>query len=178
VEVLFRQVQHQVRIVNELLDVSRITRGLIKLHPEPLDLVRLVRDVSEDYRLTLEQERVALRCELPEHPLWVNGDTTRLAQVGSNLLSNALKFTPAGGQVTVGVGGWRLGVGASDGSDKSDGSVCPSTTSLAGTRPTANPQPPTPLAVLTVADSGIGIDPELLPRVFESFTQGDRTLAR
>jgi PAS domain S-box-containing protein len=144
VQVLRRQVQHQARMVNELLDVSRITRGLIELHLEQLDLVRLARDAAEDYRASLEQERIALDLELPEGPLWVWADPTRLAQVVSNLFSNALKFTTAGGRVTVAV------------------------------QPGADPS----RVVLTVADTGIGIERELLPHVFESFSQGDRTLAR
>lgn len=144
VQVLRRQVQHQARIVHELLDMSRITRGLIELHLEQLDLARLVREVAEDYRVSLEQERITLTCDLPDQPLWARGDPTRLAQVLSNLLSNALKFTSAGGQVIV------------------------------AARPGADPSQ----VVLTVEDTGIGIDPELLPDVFESFSQGDRTLAR
>jgi PAS domain S-box-containing protein len=144
VQVLRRQVQHQARMVNELLDVSRITRGLIELRLEPLDLVRLVRDVTEDYRVALEQERIELHLEVPEEPLLVMGDSTRLAQVVSNLLSNALKFTAAGGRVTVGV---------QRGTDLSR-------------------------VGLTVRDTGIGIEPELLSHIFDSFSQGDRTLAR
>lgn len=144
VQVLRRQVQHQARMVNELLDVSRITRGLIELRPEPLDLVRLVRDVTADYRVALEQERIDLNLELPEDSFRVMGDPTRLAQVVSNLLSNALKFTSAGGRVTVGI--------------------------QPGTDPAR--------VVLTVRDTGIGIEPALLPHIFDSFSQGDRTLAR
>jgi PAS domain S-box-containing protein len=143
-QVLRRQVQHQARIVNDLLDVSRITRGLIELRPEALDLGRLVRETAEDYRVAFEQERIALQLELPESPLWVKADPTRLAQVVSNLLSNALKFTPAGGRVTV---------RAQPGDDASQG-------------------------LLTVTDTGIGIEPELLPHIFDSLSQGDRTLAR
>jgi PAS domain S-box-containing protein len=168
IQVLRRQAQHQARIVNELLDVSRITRGLIELRPEPLDIARLVREVAEDYRVALEQERIALQLDLPETPLWVRADPTRLAQVVSNLLSNALKFTPAGGRVTVSVasGQWPV---AGEGTDTSLSPPLPELTTDHG---------PLTTAVLTVQDTGIGIEPELLPHVFESFSQGDRTLAR
>jgi PAS domain S-box-containing protein len=160
IQVLRRQVQHQARIVNELLVVSRLTRGLIELRPEPLDLGRLVRDVAEDYRLALQQEQVALELALPESPLWVNGDPTRLAQVVSNLLSNALKFTPAGGRVTVSVvsGQWSV---PSSGEGGDSVVSAPSLTTA-----------------VVVRDTGIGIEPELLPHIFDSFSQGDQTLAR
>jgi PAS domain S-box-containing protein len=91
--VLKRQVQHQARLVDDLLDTSRITRGRLELHRQRLDLVRLVREAADDYRTSLEETRLELRLELPSEPIWVDGDPTRLSQVLSNLLSNAMKFT-------------------------------------------------------------------------------------
>src|SRR5207249_750496 len=90
-EVLARQLRHQSRLVDDLLDVSRITRGLVEIHRERLDLGRLVREAAEDYRFTLERAGLTLTLDLPPQPLEVIGDPTRLAQVVGNLLSNAAK---------------------------------------------------------------------------------------
>jgi signal transduction histidine kinase len=96
-----RQVRHLTRLVDDLLDVTRITRGKVRLQRQRLDLARLVRTTTEDRRPTLEQAGLRLELELPETPLWILGDPTRLAQVLSNLLDNASKFTDRGGAVRV-----------------------------------------------------------------------------
>ncbi|HEV8334923.1 MAG TPA: ATP-binding protein [Candidatus Polarisedimenticolia bacterium] len=140
-EVMGRQVKHLTHMVEDLLEVSRITHGKITLRRERVDLARLVRQSVEDHRALLEASGVSLEAEVPQVPLWVVGDPTRLAQVMSNLLDNAGKFTPAGGRVTV-----KLAAGDE--------------------------------AVLTVCDTGIGIEPDVLPRIFESFTQADHSLDR
>jgi CheY-like chemotaxis protein len=145
-EIIERQTIHQARLLDDLLDVSRITRGKILLRPERLDLARLVRDATEDCRSLLEEGGVAFTLKLPEEPVWVEGDPTRLAQVMSNLLQNAVKFTDRGGHVTV-----RLAVDAIGGAGR---------------------------ATVTIRDTGIGIEPEMLPRVFEAFAQADRSLDR
>jgi signal transduction histidine kinase/CBS domain-containing protein len=141
---LERQIRHLGRIVDDLLDVTRITRGRIELRRERMDLARLVREVVEDHRGLFEGNRLEFGAEVPAESIWVRGDRTRLAQVIGNLLQNAAKYTDPGGRVTV-----RLTV------DRTSQQ-----------------------AVLTVEDNGIGIDAELLPRVFDMFTQADRTLDR
>src|SRR5712692_7079193 len=108
--IIERQTIHQARLVDDLLDVSRLTRGTILLRPERLDLARLVRDATEDCRSILEEGGVAFTLELPEEPVWVEGDPTRLTQVIGNLCQNAAKFTDRGG--TVGVRCSVLGVGS------------------------------------------------------------------
>lgn len=143
VKVLQRQVLHQSRMVDDLLDVSRLTRGLMVIRQEPVDLNRLVRDTAEDYRATLEAEGLTLELDLACADLWVHGDTVRLVQVLGNLLTNAAKFTARGGRVTVAT-----------------------TADEAGN------------ARVTVRDTGEGIVPKLLPVVFDSFVQGERSLAR
>jgi PAS domain S-box-containing protein len=100
-EVLERQARHMARLLDDLLDVSRITRGKISLRRERLDLGRLVRESVEDYRGTVDAASLTLTLELPEEPVWVDGDATRLAQVVGNLLQNATRFSDPGGQVTV-----------------------------------------------------------------------------
>jgi signal transduction histidine kinase len=142
--IMERQTQHIVRLVDDLLDVSRITRGKVRLRPERLDLSRLVRTAAEDRRPCLERAGLTLAVEVPETPLWATGDPARLSQVLNNLLHNAAKFTDPGGSVDVGL--------------TADG---------------ARTQ-----AVLTVRDTGVGIEPDVLPRVFETLCQADRSLDR
>jgi signal transduction histidine kinase len=100
-EIIERQVEHQRRMLDDLLDVSRVARGKITLHPVALELARLVRDVAEDHRHNLEAGRLTLTLDLPDAPVWVSGDPTRLAQITGNLLQNAGKFTDPGGSITV-----------------------------------------------------------------------------
>ncbi len=142
--VMERQVNHLSRLVEELLDSSRVASGKIVLHRERLGLVLLVREVLEDHAAELKQAGLALEADLPGMPVSVEADATRLSQVLSNLLKNAAKFTDPGGRV-----------------------FCRLATDLAMRR-----------AVLTVRDTGIGIEPETLPHVFETYAQGNGGLAR
>jgi signal transduction histidine kinase len=97
VDAITRQARHMTRIVDDLLDVSRISRGKIELARKRLDLVRLVRESAEDLRGTLESKQLELHLNLPTDAVWVDGDSTRLTQVLGNLLHNATKFTEPGG---------------------------------------------------------------------------------
>jgi PAS domain S-box-containing protein len=99
--IIERQVGHVTRLVDDLLDVSRISRGLVELQRARVDLVEVVRRTAEDHRALLGARSIALELELPARPVYVDGDHVRLAQVLANLLHNAGKFTPAGGTVTV-----------------------------------------------------------------------------
>ncbi|HTQ78577.1 MAG TPA: sensor histidine kinase [Thermoanaerobaculia bacterium] len=139
-EVIERQVRHLVRMVDDLLDVSRITRGKVELRRELLDLVEVIRQTVEGNRALWEDRQLSL--ELPTHPLPLTADLTRLEQIVSNLLRNAAKFTEPGDRITV--------AAMAEGGE----------------------------AVVRIADTGIGIAPELLPRVFDLFTQGDQSLDR
>jgi PAS domain S-box-containing protein len=143
-EIMDRQVQHLGRLVDDLLDVSRITRGKIALHHERLDWARLIRLGVADRRSTLEEAGLQLTLEAPEVPVWVNADPTRMAQVLDNLLDNARKFTGRSGEVSV-----RL------------------------TAPASSEE-----AVLTVSDTGVGIEPGMIQRLFEPFVQADNSLDR
>jgi len=143
-DMIDRQVKHMARLIDDLLDMSRISRGKVLLRKEQLDLVELVRGVVEDYRMSVETAGLRLDLYLPSEPLWTVGDPTRLAQVVGNVLHNAQKFTDAGGRLWVEVR--RL--------------------------------PDEGLAEIAVHDSGIGMEPAMLARVFETFTQADRSLDR
>ena len=139
-----RQVGHLTRIIDDLLDVSRLMRGRIELRRERVDLGRLVRTALDDQQPSLGPAAPSVQTDLPELPVWVNADPVRLTQVVDNLVQNAVKFTPAAGTVTVWV------------------------------RADAGPRQ----AVLSVRDTGAGIEPGLLPQLFEAFTQADRSLDR
>jgi signal transduction histidine kinase len=140
--VIERQSEQLTRLVDDLLDVTRIARGKIELRREPLDLRDVVLRAADDHRGLFEPRALALQVDVPPHPVTVHADGTRLAQVVGNLLHNASKFTRAGDHVRV-------------------------TVRTLDAR-----------AVLSVRDTGAGIDPALLGQVFEPFVQGERTLAR
>jgi CheY-like chemotaxis protein/two-component sensor histidine kinase len=131
-------------MVDDLLDVTRITQNKVQLQRRRIDINDVVRQTLEDNRSALERSGVRLVAEIAPRPLHVNADGVRIAQVVTNLLGNAVKFTPSGGLVKVSV---SLDAAAE-------------------------------MAVLRVTDTGTGIDPALLGRLFEPFMQADRTLDR
>jgi signal transduction histidine kinase len=104
VAIIRRQIQHLVRLVDDLLDVSRITRGKVELRRETLDLVETVRNVVDTIRPLAEAKSLSLLLDLSSESLPLEGDATRLEQVFSNLLRNAVKFTPPGGHIDVTAG--------------------------------------------------------------------------
>ncbi len=142
-----RQVVHLTRLVDDLLDISRISQGKILLRKEPLDLLQVVRSTVEDQRPQVAAAGLTLELDLAETPLPVEGDPTRLSQVIGNVLQNAVKFSDRGG---------RIFVAARAEPERGAGST----------------------AAITVRDSGIGMEPELLARIFEPFSQAERTLDR
>jgi PAS domain S-box-containing protein len=152
-DMIERQVAHLARLVDDLLDVSRITSGKILLRKERVDLTALVRAATQDHRGLLETTGIALAVEVPGRPLWVEGDRTRLSQVVGNLLHNANKFTDSGGRVVVRL---EAAHGLADGGAGHEDRF----------------------AVLTVRDTGIGLEEGMLSRLFEPFSQADRSLDR
>ncbi|MHB8698832.1 MAG: response regulator [Sulfuricaulis sp.] len=100
-EIIAREVSHLTRLVDDLLDVSRITRGKINLKFDPLEVKTVLTRALESQRPLLESHRQSLEVTLPETPLWVQGDAVRLTQIIVNLLDNAVKFTPDGGRICV-----------------------------------------------------------------------------
>jgi signal transduction histidine kinase/PAS domain-containing protein len=139
--IIERQVRHLVTLVDDLLDVSRITRGKVELNREPVDLNDTVARALELAAPLIEQRKHEVALELAPL-LMVDGDAVRLSQVVANLLTNAAKYTAPGGHISVRAA-------------HADGQV-----------------------VLRVRDDGIGVEPELLPRVFELFVQGRQNLDR
>ena len=98
---LQRQVEHMVRLIDDLMEVSRISRGVIELSRQPLDLSRVLRESLDAARPAIERAGLGLGVELPDEPLMLEGDKVRLAQVLSNLVSNAVRYTDAGGRIDV-----------------------------------------------------------------------------
>jgi PAS domain S-box-containing protein len=99
--VIKRQAEHLTRLVDDLLDVTRIARGKIEVKPSRLDLALLVRRVGEDHVALMRQSGIEFTVDVPGEPMWADGDPTRLAQVIGNLLHNSAKFTARGGLVTL-----------------------------------------------------------------------------
>jgi PAS domain S-box-containing protein len=141
-EMMERQLQHLVRLVDDLLDVSRIMRSKIELRKEVADLRQVVERAVDIAQPILDAHGHKLSIVSPPEPLLVEGDSVRLAQVVANLLNNAAKFTERSGRIWLNL-------------------------ERQGTE-----------AVLRVKDNGVGISPGLLPKIFELFVQGDRSIAR
>jgi len=137
-DVIGRQVEHMNRLLSDMLDVSRVTRGLVTLNLEDVDLRDIVERAVEQTRPLMEERQHRLELRLPHQPVPVRGDQTRLTQVVANLLTNSAKYTLEHGAIQLTLGG--------SGDE----------------------------ATLSVADDGEGITPELLPRVFDLFSQGER----
>ena len=137
-----RNARLQAQLVDDLLDLSRITMGKVELVCVPVDLNEIVRRALETVQYRLISQNLKLQLDLRLEPLLINGDPTRLEQVAWNLLTNAVKFTPPGGQITV-------------------------RTRLVGTD-----------CQLEVSDTGIGIEPDILPQLFQPFKQGDSSITR
>jgi signal transduction histidine kinase len=176
-EIIERQVNHQSRMINDLLDVSRITQGKINVYCEPVDLRRLIAETTGDFQPSLQEAGLSLSLEIPDTPVWVSGDITRLTQVFSNLLHNAAKFTERGGRVRV-----RLAVEGGekihrDGQERNGPELPPAPSRTARVPDPVHPGG-FPRAVVTVSDTGIGMAPETLDDLFEPFAQADCSLDR
>jgi PAS domain S-box-containing protein len=141
-DIIERQVNQMVRLVDDLLDVSRITKGKLRLESQSVELRSIANRAADATRPLFDARRQEFSLLLTTKPLWVHGDASRLEQVVVNLLTNAAKYTQTGGLV-------RLTV-ARESDD----------------------------AVLRVLDNGVGIPAEVLPRIFDLFTQVDGTLSR
>jgi CheY-like chemotaxis protein len=136
--IIERQVGHMVRLVDDLLEVSRISQGKIELRSEPVDVSAVILSAIETSRPAVEAGKHRLSMTLPTESLAVKGDFVRLGQVVANLLNNAARYTSSAGTISVSA-------------ERDDGH-----------------------AVIAVRDSGVGIEPGMLPRIFEMFVQIER----
>ncbi|ACY17737.1 chemotaxis protein CheB [Haliangium ochraceum] len=137
-----RQSAHMAKLLDGLLDISRIISGKIRLETEVVDFSAICREVAADAKPRASALDIHFQTDLMVAPIWLECDRVRITQVVDNLLSNALKFTEAGGSVTISL--WREG---------GEG-------------------------VLVVRDTGIGMEPDLLPVVFDVFRQSEQSLDR
>jgi PAS domain S-box-containing protein len=140
--IISRQVKQMVRLVDDLLDISRITKGKLRITKERVELRAIMNNAADSARPLLAARRHEFSLSLPTEPLWVEGDPGRLEQIAVNLLSNAAKYTDTGGLVRMTV--------VREGDD----------------------------AVVRVLDNGVGIPPDMLPRIFDLFTQVEVSLSR
>ena len=140
--IIGNQAKHMARIIDDLLDVSRITRGQVTLKLETIDFATVVAVATEQIRPLIESSRHHFSVTIPPGPMPVCGDHARLVQVTSNLLNNAAKYTPEGGYLDL-----RVAIEADE-------------------------------LRMTVGDNGSGIDPDLMPEIFDLFTQGERSSGR
>jgi signal transduction histidine kinase/ActR/RegA family two-component response regulator len=141
-DIIARQTRHMTKIVDDLLDVSRVTRGLVTLEKAPLDFTGVVSAAVDQVRPLLDSRHHEFSVEVPRHPVEIIGDYARLVQVLSNLLNNAAKYTPPFGRI-------RLKVVTTS------RELC-----------------------FSVEDNGTGVAAELMPELFDLFSQGSRTIDR
>ena len=143
-EVIERQVSNLTKLVSDLLEVSRVVSGRIRLDRQVVDMNQIIRHAIESATPMIAQRRHTLVVHACDDPVWCDADATRLEEVFINILSNAAKYTPNGGRIEV----W------------------------------CEAGPGSRYAQVRVRDNGVGIDKELVPRIFDLFTQADRSLAR
>ena len=149
-QVIERQVGQMKHLIDDLLEVSRITSGNVRLRKAPVRMGDIVDRALETVQPLIAKRRQQLSLSLPPYPVWLNADDTRLEQVLVNLLNNAAKYTDEGGLL------WLSVVQERDNGSAADGAV----------------------AVIKVRDTGMGIAAELLPHIFELFTQAERAIDR
>ncbi|HYF12791.1 MAG TPA: PAS domain S-box protein [Candidatus Paceibacterota bacterium] len=139
IDIISRQLHHMTRLIDDLLDISRITSNKLELHKETYDLREIIKAAIESSMPSIEEGRHTFTYNIPTQVIPVSGDFVRLSQTISNLLTNSAKYTPPGGTVTL--------------TARRDASE----------------------AVVQVIDSGIGIEPDMLPKIFDMFVQGQRS---
>ncbi|MEJ7592255.1 MAG: chemotaxis protein CheB [Planctomycetaceae bacterium] len=176
--IIERQVRQLQHLVDDLLEVSRITTGRVQLRLERIDMCCIAEGAVETVRPLIEQRRHELTVSLPQEPLWIVADAARLEQVLVNLLTNASKYTVGGGHIWLTVELEGLSSQESGSSDQLAEQSSPEP-HVATSKLTPDPCFQTPaVVVIRVRDTGVGISPALLPHIFDLFTQADRSLDR
>jgi PAS domain S-box-containing protein len=137
-----RQLGHMVRMIDDLLDISRITLGKVQLKKERIDIRGAVQSALETTLPLVESAGHQVNVQMPEAPIWIEADLTRVAQMVANLVNNAARYTPQGGRIEVRVGVEQTG------------------------------------PFVRVSDSGVGISAEMLPKIFDMFTQASPNFER
>ena len=140
--IIQRQARQLARLVDDLLDVSRVTRGQLSLRREPIDVKTTMAEVIDGLQPTIRSRKLAVTMTMPDQPVVIDADPTRLAQIFTNVIGNAIKYTHEGGRIAV------------------HAAVDEAVVSIA------------------IADDGVGMSADLVPRVFDLFVQGERALDR
>lgn len=141
-DMMDRQLTHLVRLIDDLMDVSRVSQGKIELRKEPVSVQEILQAALEVSQSLIEKSQHTLTLDVPDEKLWMYADLTRMAQIISNLLNNAAKYTPEGGKIKLSA-------------EKKGQEIA-----------------------ISISDNGLGIPAEMLPKIFELFTQVDRNLER
>ena len=141
-DIIARQARYQARLLDDLLELNRIILGKVELQKQPMDVRNAVRQAAESCAAAIDAKQIDFELSLPDEHIVLNADPTRIVQIVTNLLTNAVKFTPRQGRVSVSV-------------DQEDQTI-----------------------VMRVRDNGMGIEREMIPRIFEMFTQADTSLDR
>lgn len=141
-DIVHRQATHLARLVDDLLDVSRVTAGKLVLSPKVLDVRLAMQPIVQACQDRIQKRGLSISLAAPDEPLLVEADPVRLEQVLSNVITNAIKYTPAGGRIEVLL------------------------------------ERSSPMARVRVRDNGIGMEPDMVPRVFELFAQAPTAIAR
>ncbi len=170
--IIDRSIENMARMLEDLLDVSRITEGKIQLRRESVALAAILHSVAGMVRPACAARRQEFTVTLPAEPIWLNADATRLEQIFTNLLGNACKYSGDGCRIA-------LTAEVSDSSSSSSALSSSESEAAEGGRLSGRGRDLAPREVIVrVTDDGIGIDPELLPRIFDLFVQSSRTLDR
>jgi PAS domain S-box-containing protein len=170
-DMIRQQVDLESRLIDDLLDLSRINSGKLQVHPEPTDTHALLHKTARMFHAEMRDKDLSLVWHLDAARAHANVDPDRLQQCFWNLLGNAIKFTPAGGTVTI----RTRNEGAASEADERE---VQGTNGAAAPRPAPRPSPLTPPLVVDITDTGIGIASDVLPRLFNAFEQADQTLTR
>lgn len=157
-ETIERNARAQNQLIDDLLDISRILRGKLKLQLRPIDLTAVIEAAIESVHFSAEAKHISLQTQLNQNTGLISGDPNRLQQIVWNLLSNAIKFTPEGGRIEVKLEGYEFSRLSCQVEELSQNSKL--------------------YAQITVTDTGIGINPDFLPYIFEYFRQADGSMTR
>jgi PAS domain S-box-containing protein len=192
--IIERQMSQLQHLVDDLLEVSRITTGMVQLRRVPVTISDIIEGAIETVRPLIEKRRHEFSVSLPSEPIWLNADAARLEQVLVNLLTNAAKYTDEAGHIWLTVELVASGEGRVTSDEKAESGTALAThhSPLATPSPATHHSPlttrhssshhsplATPLsAVIRIRDTGVGITADLLPCIFDLFTQADRSLDR
>ena len=174
IKLIRRNVELETKLIDDLLDLTRISRGKLELTCAPADVHDKIRHVAHICQADLTAKRLELRLDMAAEHYVVNADGPRLQQVLWNLLKNAVKFTPEGGRIEIRTRNQPLEPGTPESGKQAEENA----NAEENHNPTGDLQSIKPPLVIDIIDSGIGIEPDVLPKLFDAFEQGGRDITR